>query len=243
MPPALFAEAATPLDPFEALKQDPAGATELAESLGLLLFFALGYVVLFLLWGVFRRVCPRKKEDSRVSVAFVVWLFVALVGLPLAWLQIGKVFARLPPFTRADVIVTIHLAFVLGVLLAQVLILVGWATHWEWVRNFWFRLGHLLSIHLVAAQRAIGIHCPLTTWEEHLRGEDWEPLAGASALGRFAHNFLMPDWELGTFLSVYIAFAATVLLTWFFVAPRWPWGTSSEVDRATVDRATVDSSQ
>jgi hypothetical protein len=69
----------------------------------------------------------------------------------------------------ADILGTIHLAFVAFVVIGQVLILVGWLLGWGWIRNFWFRLIHLLSIGVVALQGAAGSICPLTSWEHTLR--------------------------------------------------------------------------
>jgi hypothetical protein len=69
----------------------------------------------------------------------------------------------------ADLLVTIHLAFVAFVVVAQLLILVGWLARWGWVRNFWFRAVHLLCIAFVAVEAVGGIQCPLTTWEHDLR--------------------------------------------------------------------------
>jgi hypothetical protein len=75
------------------------------------------------------------------------------------------------PILLADVVVTVHFLFMLFVLVAQLLIAVGWVLRWEWVRNFWFRLVHLASIGVVAAQALAGIVCPLTTLERYLRKE------------------------------------------------------------------------
>jgi hypothetical protein len=115
------------------------------------------------------------------------------------------------------------------VLIAQVLVLAGWAMKWGWVTNFWFRLTHLLSIHLVASQRALNIHCPLTSWEWKLRYNDAYTVEQASPLARWCHQTLFSTSDL--LLAVYITFVLAVLLTWAFVPPRWPWASSG--DRVT----------
>jgi hypothetical protein len=76
----------------------------------------------------------------------------------------------------ADVVVTVHLCFMLFVLISQLLIVAGWLLDWSWIRNFWFRFVHLLSIGVVAAQAVAGIECPLTTLERHLRTEGEYPM-------------------------------------------------------------------
>jgi hypothetical protein len=46
-----------------------------------------------------------------------------------------------------------------------VLIAIGIAMRWEWVRAFWFRVAHLGAIALVYAESLMGAACPLTTRE------------------------------------------------------------------------------
>jgi hypothetical protein len=83
------------------------------------------------------------------------------------------------PILLADIVVTVHLGFMLFVLIAQILIVVGWVLRWAWVRNFWFRFIHLASIGLVAGEALGKIECPLTTLERHLRKQEIYPRISA----------------------------------------------------------------
>ena len=65
----------------------------------------------------------------------------------------------------ADLVVALHLAYVLYVVLGQLLIWIGIPMGWKWIRNPWFRFTHLLMILIVAAEATIGMSCPLTDWE------------------------------------------------------------------------------
>src|SRR2546425_8327969 len=65
----------------------------------------------------------------------------------------------------ADVVLVIHFAFVAFVILGLLAVWTGRFLRWSWVRNFWFRVAHLLAIGIVAAQALGGVICPLTTWE------------------------------------------------------------------------------
>jgi hypothetical protein len=131
----------------------------------------------------------------------------------------------------ADVVVTVHLAFVVAVLLLLLLILVGWLAGWQWVRNFWFRLAHLAAILVVAGQPLLHIECPLTTLERHLRGGPGQlhELDDASAVGRFCNDVLYfePGTENGQpplwLLLCYLSVALLIVATWVFVLPRLPW--------------------
>jgi hypothetical protein len=224
--PALFAQAPTP-DEVARLRHDVGELNDLAEALGLAFFLLLGHVLLFVGWATYRRWRPAAPGADRVPVSFVAWLFAGLVALPAAWWAVSRGWTALSPARQADVIVVAHVTFVLGVLVAQVAVLLGWAMGWSWVCNFWFRLAHLLGIHLVASQAALAIHCPLTSWEFKLRGSkaEWEALTQASDLGRWSHQVLFHT--PGTILLVvYVAFTLAVLVTWLFVPPRWPWASA-----------------
>lgn len=67
-----------------------------------------------------------------------------------------------------------------------ILIVLGIALRWRWVRNFPFRLLHLLAILAVTASLWLGRICPLTTWENSLRKAG----GGAAYTGGFIHHWL-----------------------------------------------------
>ncbi len=122
----------------------------------------------------------------------------------------------------ADVLVVIHFAYVAVVVGGMAAILVGLWRKWRWVRNFWFRLIHLLMIGVVAVQAILGLHCPLTVWEYQLRvagGGEGRP---GTFVARLVHGMLffeLPPW---VFTAGYILFGAAVLLTFVLAPPRWP---------------------
>ena len=116
----------------------------------------------------------------------------------------------------ADAILVVHfliVAFNLGGLLA---VWVGAALGWQWIRNPWFRYVHLAAMAFVAAEAVLGIACPLTVWEDALRG-------GArpdSFIGRWVRSVMFyeaPEW---VFTTAYVAWALATLATLRFVPPR-----------------------
>lgn len=225
------------------LERDLRAARELRENLALVVFLLFGYGLLLLLWVGFRRLFPRQQSpfllpasaprgggEVTVSRGFVLWLFLGLVGLPVGWRWMVQELNRLTEVERADLVVIAHAAFLLAVVTLQLAIVVGWFARWGWVRNFWFRLLHIVGVHLVAAQAVLGLDCPLTTWEWELRYEDAEALALASPMARVASKIVFvlhgcPPW---VFIVVYSAFALAVLLTWAFVPPYWPASPNAE---------------
>jgi len=118
--------------------------------------------------------------------------------------------------TLADAVLAVHflvVVFIVGGLLA---VWAGAWPRWNWVRNRAFRYAHLGAILFVAAEAVLGIACPLTVWEDALRG-------GANAqsfVGRWVRWLLFyqaPEW---VFTAAYAAWAAATLVTLVLVPPR-----------------------
>jgi len=116
----------------------------------------------------------------------------------------------------ADAILLIHFAFVLFVVGGLALIWIGAATGWQWVRNFWFRVAHLAAIAFVALESLAGVWCPLTVWEDALRGA----ASDKSFVARWVHRlmfFQLPEWM---FTVAYVLFAVIVALTMALIPPQ-----------------------
>ena len=120
----------------------------------------------------------------------------------------------------ADALVAFHTAYVGFVVVGQLLITVGLICRWQWVRNPWFRLIHLLSIAIVATEAACGVMCPLTLWERDLRA-----LAGQtvndSPIGWFFNSILFFNWPREYFTWIHISFGTLVLGTFLLGPPRF----------------------
>ncbi len=121
----------------------------------------------------------------------------------------------------ADFILAFHFAFVLFVVLGLPLVWIGAAAGWRWVRNFRFRAAHLAAILLVSAEAAAGFWCPLTLWEDALRGASRDH----SFIARWIHALLFYELPAWIFTLTYFAYAALVVLTWWRIPPhRTPAG-------------------
>lgn len=118
----------------------------------------------------------------------------------------------------ADLILILHFGFVLFVAGALPLIWIGAIANWNWIRNFHFRLAHLAAILVVSAEAVAGIWCPLTLWEDALRGVD----QGKSFIARWLHAVLFYELPPWVFTATYLAFATLVALTWWRVPPHRP---------------------
>jgi hypothetical protein len=136
----------------------------------------------------------------------------------------------------ADAVVVIHLAYVLFVVFALVAILLGAALGWQWIRNFWFRIVHLLMIGVVVVQSVLGATCPLTTLENSLRRGAGQADYAASFIGHWAHELLFIEATAWQFTVAYCTFGGLVLLALLLAPPRLPKrGNSKDSDTPADD--------
>lgn len=116
----------------------------------------------------------------------------------------------------ADGILVVHFLIVVFIVGGLIAVWLGAALGWQWIANPWFRYAHLGAIVFVAGEAAIGMACPLTVWEDALRG-------GArpeSFVGRWVQRLLFyraPEW---VFTAAYVAWALATLATLRLVPPR-----------------------
>ena len=115
----------------------------------------------------------------------------------------------------ANAILIIHFVFVAFVVGGLALTWAGAILGWRWVRNFWFRIAHLSAICFVAAEALLGVICPLTLWEDALRGNT----SHSGFIERWLHRVMfyqLPEW---VFTLTYFGFAIVVVATYWLVPP------------------------
>lgn len=116
----------------------------------------------------------------------------------------------------ADLILVVHFAIVVFIVGGLLAVWMGAALGWRWVRNRRFRYLHVGAIAFVAAEALFGVMCPLTVWEDALRGG----VRAESFVGRWVRYFLYyeaPEW---VFTVAYVAWAGATLATLRLVPPR-----------------------
>ena len=116
----------------------------------------------------------------------------------------------------ADTILVVHFLIAAYIVLGLVAVWLGAALGWRWIRNPWYRYLHLAAIAFVAAEAVLGIACPLTVWEDLLRGG----ARAESFVARWVRELLFyqaPEW---VFAVLYLAWATATLVTLWLVPPR-----------------------
>ena len=118
--------------------------------------------------------------------------------------------------TAADAILFVHAGFVLFVVGALPAIWIGAAARRPFAFSLPFRAAHLAAIGFVVAESLLGYACPLTLWEDALRGTAGE----AGFVARWVRAALYWDWPAWVFTALYAAFGAAVLATWVLLPPK-----------------------
>ena len=116
----------------------------------------------------------------------------------------------------ADSILVLHAAFVLFVVGGLAVIWIGLAAGARFARNRAFRGVHLAAIAFVVAEAVVGYACPLTVWEDALRGVP----AQRGFIERWIHAWMFWDWPAWVFTTIYVAFGALVAATWWLFPPQ-----------------------
>src|ERR1043165_6556450 len=107
----------------------------------------------------------------------------------------------------ADLVVGIHIAYVGYVLLGQAAITLDAPSLAGLRTNPWFRFTHLAAIGVVVYEAIYNIRCPLTVWEEQLRGLAGQAFNGSETfMGRVLHDLMYIENQPESFFTtLYIA--------------------------------------
>jgi len=116
----------------------------------------------------------------------------------------------------ADLILVVHATFVLFVVGGFAAIWIGILRRRRFAFNPWLRAAHLAAIAFVAFETMLAYACPLTVWEDALRGTRGDE----GFIARYVHAWLFwdaPGWAFG---ALYAGFALAVAWTWWRHPPR-----------------------
>ncbi len=120
----------------------------------------------------------------------------------------------------ADLTLLLHTLFVAFVVVGLILILLGRALGWSWIRNPWFRWSHLGAIGVVVLQSWFGMICPLTTLEMALRARAGAAVYGGTFIAHWLQSILYYEAPPWVFAVCYTAFGLIVVATWIWIRPH-----------------------
>ena len=113
-----------------------------------------------------------------------------------------------------------HICYFLFAVGGFVSILIGAVKRWSWIRNAWFRIGHLAAVYIVILENVFRIQCPLNTLESNLRSTS-ASVEPASATGGFL-DYLLFHTIPGRLLDVmYWSLGVVLVIRLFAIQPRF----------------------
>ncbi|HEU0196542.1 MAG TPA: DUF2784 domain-containing protein [Nevskiaceae bacterium] len=116
-------------------------------------------------------------------------------------------------------VLLVHVAIIVFNVAGLVLVPIGAWRHWRWVREFWWRLAHLLSLAVVALQAVAGRACFLTIWQADLSGAAAPPPLIAHWINQLIY-WPLPLW---VFAVIYVLVWLYMLALWMWIRPLSPW--------------------
>lgn len=121
----------------------------------------------------------------------------------------------------ADLLVVVHILYVAYIVVGVGLIVAGLRRKWNWVRNPWFRLTHLLAILIVVYEIIVKAQCPLTVWEMQLRAVAGQAVNQTTFMDRVLSFILVADAPVWLVSGLYHAFGLAIVFLFVFAPPRW----------------------
>jgi hypothetical protein len=115
-----------------------------------------------------------------------------------------------------QLVLAVHILVIAFNVAGLVLVPVGAAAGWRWVRLRWLRLAHLAAMAVVALQAVLGRACFLTDWQGDLTGGGAEdPL-----IMRWVNSVIYWPLPMWAFTALYMALFVYVVALWWFVRPE-----------------------
>ena len=122
--------------------------------------------------------------------------------------------------TLASIVLYVHFAVVVFNVFWLIAIPLGAWRGWTFVRNFWWRAAHLVSLAVVAVQAAAGALCFLTVWHEALVRTAGGPSGETSLIERVVTRAIFWPLPLWAFVVLYLAAFIYTAALWRLVPPE-----------------------
>ncbi len=120
----------------------------------------------------------------------------------------------------ADIVVVLHLGFVMFIVAGFAAILCGVFLGWSWIRGRRWRMIHLGCMAFVALEAVVGVVCPLTALEDRLRLAAGSTVGGGSFVGRLVYRLLYYEFQPWMFTVTYVVLVVLGAVLWKTVTPH-----------------------
>ena len=116
----------------------------------------------------------------------------------------------------ADIVLMFHFCVVIFITFGFFLIPIGCMYKWDWVTNIQLRILHSGMMVFITLETLLGITCPLTTFENSLRGIH----ESKSFIGYWIKKIIYWDFPTQFFIILYCIFLVWTFLMWKLYPPR-----------------------
>jgi len=122
----------------------------------------------------------------------------------------------------AQLVLGVHALVALFVVFGMIVVPVGAAQRWTFVRGFSFRAVHLGIVLIIALQKVLGATCFLSVWEFELLDAAGGAATRMPALQAFTIGIIHWDMPLWFFTALYLLVLAYTIVLWRFAPPHLP---------------------
>ena len=115
----------------------------------------------------------------------------------------------------SEIVLLFHFCIFLFMVLSFFLIPLGYNQKWEWVKNRYYRLIHLILMGIIFIETILGFMCPLTILENFLRNN----IRINNKITQIIHQIMYWDLPTYQFIILYLLSLLYLIFLWFFFKP------------------------
>ena len=115
----------------------------------------------------------------------------------------------------SEIVLLFPFCIFLFMILSFFLIPLGYYQKWEWVKNKYYRLIHLVLMGIIFIETILGFMCPLTILENFLRND----IEINNKITQIIHQIMYWDLPTYQFIILYLLSLLYLIFLWFFFKP------------------------
>ena len=115
----------------------------------------------------------------------------------------------------SEIVLLFHFCIFLFMVLSFFLIPLGYYHKWEWVKNRYYRLIHIILMGIIFIETILGFMCPLTILEKFLRND----IEINNKITQIIHQVMYWDLPTYQFIILYLLSLLYLIFLWFFFKP------------------------